>query len=295
MRPIYPQTGYTEANVVALLKSRQLIFADCYTITPRYGAVLRLTTRGVTTRVKLFDGSGPVNFESPSNLQISGLKLNIGIGTEVDEQDMQLSYDQTTVAWGIPLPKALRLGRLDGAVIRRDRYFAQSSDSPWMGGTPLFQGKVSSIDSIGRSGATIKIKSDLTLFNTRIPKDLFQPNCVHTLYDPGCTLDKEDFKVSGTTGAGSTAQVINWAGALPKFSLGMIYIDTPEGVTLVRTIRKATSTQLFLSYPIEFVPPNGTAFDAYEGCDRTYARCGVFSNEEHYKGFPFIPVAETAL
>lgn len=296
MRPITPQPGYSVADTTAILSSRQFAFADCYTISPRYGDPIRITTAGLKVSVVPLGGSTAVDFLSPANLQISGLRLKVGVGTEVDEQDMQINYDQTAQAWGVPWGKALRLGRLDGATISRDRFFCKSWRSPWVGGIPLFRGRVSSIDSISRAGANVKVKSDLVLLNTNMPRDLYQPGCVHTLYDPGCGLNKESFKQTGTVGAGSTSQIINWSGSSTSLSLGMIYIDTPEGgVTLVRTIRQASSTQLTLAYPLDFVPATGVSFEAYPGCSRTYERCGELANQSHFKGFPFLPVAETAI
>ena len=295
MRPVYPQPGFIEADTHLLLASGQFAFADCYTITPRYGDILRVTTAGITVKVVPIDSEEVVSYESPSNLQISGLRLNIGIGTTVDEQEMALQYDQTAEFLGLPFARAIRLGRLDGATISRDRFFAKKFNDPWVGGTPLFRGRMSSVDSLSRAGAIIKVKSELVLLNTNMPRDLYQPNCVHTLYDPGCTLDKDDFKQDGITEAGSTSQAINWSGATADLSLGMIYMDTPEGITLVRTIRYAETGKLHLAYPLDFSPPDGTVFEAYPGCSRTYERCGEFNNQEHFKGFPFLPVAETAI
>lgn len=295
MRPVFAQPGYTENDVKSLLASRQFAFADCYTITPRYGNILRLTTAGTKISVVPLDGDEGVDYLSPSNLQVSGLRLKIGVGTEVDEQDMSIQFDQTATAWGLPWGRAIRLGRLDGATIRRDRFFTKRWREPWVGGTPLFRGRISSIDSITRAGANVKVKSDLVLLNTNMPRDLYQPGCVHTLYDPGCALDKDAYKQLATVEAGSTSQILNWAGATEALSLGMIYMPAPGGVTLVRTIRKATETQLFLAYPLDFSPLPGTAFEAYPGCNRTYQRCGEFNNQEHFKGFPFLPVAETAI
>lgn len=295
MRPVYPQPGFTEADTHLLLASRQFAFADCYTIIPRYGDILRVTTAGVTVRVVPIGGEEVVSYESPSNLQVSGLRLSIGIGTTVDEQEMAFQYDQTAEFLGLPFARAIRLGRLDGATISRDRFFTKKFGDAWVGGTPLFRGRMSSVDSLSRAGAVVKVKSELVLLNTLMPRDLYQPNCVHTLYDPGCTLDKDDFKQEGTTEGGSTSQVIRWGGATPSLSLGMIYIDTPEGITLVRTIRHAEVGKLYLAYPLDFSPVEGTAFEAYPGCSRTYERCGEFNNQEHYKGFPFLPVAETAV
>ena len=296
MRPVYPQSGYTEADVHNLLGSRQFAMADCYTITPRYGSALRLTTAGIDVTVTPIPSGSAVTYSSPSDVRVDGLRLRMSLGTEVDEQDMRIHYNNSALLAGLPFSMALRLGRLDGATISRDRFFAYSMNPPsWVGGTPLFRGRLSSVDSISRSYADVKVKSDLVLLNTLAPRDLYQPGCVHSLYDPGCGLNKNDWDVTGTVQSGSTSQVINWSSSAENLTLGMIYIDDPQGTTLVRTIRKATTSQLFLAYPLDFVPSVGLTFSAFQGCNRTYARCGDFSNQSRFKGFPFVPVAETAV
>lgn len=297
MRPVYAQPGYIPADTHLILASGQFAFADCYTIFPRYGDPIYLTTATRSFTVVPVGGVSPVLFQSRPNLQVKGLRLNIGTGSDVDEQDMEVNYDHTATGWGVPFGRALRQGRLDGATISRDRYFRKDWKSPIVGGTPLFRGRISTVDRISRISAVVKVKSELVLLNVRMPVDLYQPGCTHTLYDPGCTLDKEDFKNDATVGASSTAQTLNWSGAAARHALGMIYIDAPLGeVTLVRTIQSVVpGVSIRLAYPLDFVPTPGTAFETYEGCSRTYERCGQFNNRQHFKGFPYIPVAETSL
>lgn len=295
MRTVYPQPGYVEADTHFLLGSGQYAFADCYVITPKYGDVLRITVIGKDIDVVPPGEAVSVKYSSPDDYLVSGLRLSMGTGINVDEQEMTFSYNADALLMGLPFPQAIRAGRLDGAIIARHRFFAKSMRDPWVGGILLFQGKMSSVDRLSRAGAVIKIKSDLVLLNTKLPRDLYQPSCVHTLYDAGCSLDREDFVQSGAVEAGSTSQVINWLGATTELSLGVIYVDSPGGVTLVRTIREATADKLYLAYPLDTIPTAGTTFTVYPGCNRTYERCGEFSNQSHFKGFPFLPVAETAI
>lgn len=296
MRPITPQTGYTEADLTSLLEGKNLVFTDCYTIVPKYGNTIRMTTAGRSVKDVIPTGGGsPVTYLVFPNLKVGGLRLKIGIGTQVDEQELVFDYDQTAEAFQLPFARAVRLGRFDGALVKRERFFSENWGTPWVGCVPLFYGRISTADKFNRTQTIFKVKSELILLNVQTPADLYQPGCVHTLYDPGCTLDKDDFKTTGTVESGSTSQVINWAAADANLTLGMIYITTPEGTTLVRTIRKCDAGQLFLAYPLEWLPTVGTTFDAFEGCNRMRSRCIEFSNEENFKGFPFVPVAETAI
>lgn len=293
MRAITPQPGYTIADVEAVLLSRQFAFADCYTISPRYGSPVRLTTR--MAKVTVIEDSVSVTYDNSGLLQISGLRLKMGIGVEVDEQEMEMAYASGAELWGIPIAKAVRLGRLDGATISRDRYIAAGPSSPWMGSMKMFRGRVSTADRIDRSGATLKVKSDLILLNSKVPQDLYQPGCNHVVYDEGCTLNRESFRVNGVVLAGSTPYILKATAAIPQLALGSLYIDTLEGITLVRTVRAVSGTDIQLAYPLDFDPVPGMAFHAYQGCDRTRPRCVEFGNEAHFKGFPYVPVAETAV
>lgn len=295
MRPITPQPGYTEQDLKDLLASKTFAYADCFTIANKDLEVLRWCT--VQKDVEIanpVDGSpGPVSFTS-KQVQVSGLKLEIGVGIEVDEQTMRMNFPPDLEYRGISYPLAIRYGRFDGGVIRRDRYFCAKLGTPWIGGVPLFVGKTSTAEKIGRSFADLKVKSDLVLLKMPMPRKLMQPQCLHTVFDPGCGLSKAAFEQVGTTESGSTATIIKWSGATAGLKAGTVYIEDAGGVTLVRTIEKVSGSDITLSYPLDFVPPTGTNFKAYPGCIRTYTRCGEFDNQANYQGFPFVPVAETA-
>lgn len=295
MRPITPQPGYTEDDLKALLATKRFAFTDCFTILNKDLEVLRYCTTAKDVEIENpVDGEpGPVIFNSKTVL-VSGLKLEIGVGVEVDEQTMRMDFPQDAEYRGLPFPTAIRYGRFDGGTIRRDRYFCERLGEPWIAGCPLFVGKTSTADKIGRSFAELKVKSDLVLLKMPMPRKLFQPQCLHTLFDPGCGLDKTAFEQTGTTETGSTASVINWAGATAGLVAGTVYVEDAGGVTLVRTIESVSGHAVTLTYPLDFVPPVGTHFKMYPGCVRTFARCGDFSNTANYQGFPFIPVAETA-
>lgn len=295
MRPITPQPGYTEADLHALLATRQFAYTDCFSIINKDLETLRYCTtqKDVTIEAPVEDTPGPVIFSS-NTVKVSGLQLEIGVGVEVDEQTLRMDYASNYEYRGLPFSTALRFGRFDGGTIRRDRYFTDKLGNPWIAGVPLFVGKTSTADKIGRSFAILKVKSDLVLLKMPMPRKLFQPQCLHTLFDPGCGLDKSAYEVSATAGVGSTAELVKWAGATAGFQGGTIYMEDAGGVTLVRTIESVGDGGVHLAYPLEFVPPPGTHFKAYPGCIRTYARCGEFSNQDNYQGFPFIPVAETA-
>lgn len=300
MRTVQPEIGYSEADVQALLATRQFVFADCYTIMAPNGDTIWCTNAQKDMIVIPWGGGVKVQFTS-EGVKVSGIRMNIGIGVDVDEQEVQLDFDDTTVFQGIPLSRALLWGRFDGGSIARDRYFAAewgggNAPTVWMGGTRLFSGNIADLDEVGRSYCKLKVRSDLAKLEINMPKELFQPSCKNAIYDAGCGLDRSLFQVNGIVGAASTQSRINWAGATAVMKLGTVYIETAAGVTLVRTIRDVLpGIALLLSNPLEQVPEVGHDFATFQGCDRSFTRCGVLGNQAKFRGKPFVPTEETAL
>lgn len=296
MRPITPQPGFTDADLKTLLATREFIYVDAYTIFTKDQGVRRYSTaqKNVDIPIPVDGAAGPVSFTS-RDVQVSGIKTEMGVGVEVDEQTLILAFRETLEYLPtLPYARAIRLGRFDGGTIRRDRYFRKDWSSPWVAGVPMFVGKISSVDKLSRSNAQLKVKSDLSLLDTPMPRKLMQATCLHTLFDSGCTLSKLAHQTPGIAEAGSTIDTIFWSGASSTFALGTIEIEDAGGATIVRTIDRVDAGVLYLSSPLEDAPVIGMHFNAYPGCNRTYDRCGEFSNQDNYQGFPFVPTAETA-
>jgi len=301
MRPVTPQPGYASSDVTNLLATRQFVYADCFTITPKVGSPLRYTNAQQSVTVVPL---GYITRETytAGKVLIKGLRSRNSIGVEVDQQQVDLEYPNTleyqaALTWA----KALLVGRLDGAKIRRDRYFASDWGQPWLGGCPMFSGVVSTLSAVGRQSATVDVKSDLVFLDRQAPAYLWEPNCKNTWGDPACGVDQNVWAVTGTIGASPTRSVLPWSGSSTDYNLGKIHIENGDSVTRVRTVARATSSQIFLAYPLDFDPVAGMTFVAYPGCTRTTdatTGCPKYHStdwQSKIKGFPFIPVAETAL
>jgi hypothetical protein len=300
MRVVQPEPGFTEADTHALLASRQFVFVDLFTVAAPNGDQIRCTNSQKDVIVTPWGGGVKQTWTS-REVKVSGIKMNIGIGVDVDEQDVQFDFDDTVEFQGIPISVALLWGRFDGGAVARDRYFAEkwgvgNEKTIWVGGTRMFSGNISELEEVGRSYAKLKVRSDLAKLEIQMPKVLFQPGCKNAVYDTGCQLDRSLFQVNGIVGAGSTQSRINWAGATAAMKLGTVYIITASGVTLIRTIRDVIpGTALLLSNPLEQVPDVGHDFATYQGCNRSYTRCGELGNQARFRGYPFVPTEETAL
>lgn len=299
MKPVHAQPGYTTGDAEALLASRQFVYADCYTIIPMIGDVMRWTAAPINVNAVPLDGttSGPVPFYAHA-ITIEGMKYKTSVGTDVDEQQVKLGYTRDNKLWQgiLTLPQAAQLGRLDGAKVRRDRFFAPAWGAPWVFGMSMFGGRASSLTEVGVLTATLSVKSDMVLFAVQSPRALWIAQCVHSFGDTGCGINPEDFMQNVLVEAGSTASIINWAGITGSFAMGVVILEGSDSVDRTRTILRVTpGVSAKLIYPLDFTPAAGTPIKFYPNCQRIFANClwGV-DKANHFMGFPYIPVSEVA-
>ncbi len=264
-----------------------LNMADLFTITLAGGTVLTYTNFDVPV---VWNGYT----YSASGLLIDGLKYKCSCGVNVDQQKITICARGTDTYGGLAVLQALQQGLFDAAEIQRERAFFTSLASPApltpLGAVILFKGRVSAIDAIGRTGAEVTVSSDLVLLDIDMPRNVFQANCTHVLYDSGCALARAAFTANGAVAAGSTPTQINWSGASSAYQQGAIAFTSGANAGVEATIRAATSSALTLVYPLPDAPAVGDSFTVSQGCDHTMATCqGKFANLVNFRGFPFVP------
>ena len=276
---------------LATLRSQRdapVLMADCFTFTLRNGAVLTYTNADVPV---VMNGATFL----ANSLLVDGLQYKCSAGLDVDKQKITIAARQTDTIGGIPFLQAIRNGVLDGCEIQRDRAFLTAWGTAPLGSVTLFKGRVSTVDSVGRTTAQITVASDLVLLDIDMPRNLYQPTCNHVLFDSGCSLVKNAWGSAGTVGSGATAIVIPWVSSLAAYAQGTIAFTSGADIGVTANIKSATASALTLSYPLPNVPAAGDGFTAYKGCDHTLATCQAkFNNAANFRGFPFVPVPETA-
>ncbi|MGD0565430.1 MAG: DUF2163 domain-containing protein [Roseiarcus sp.] len=266
-----------------------IAFADCFTFTLATGTILTYTNidQPVIYNGFTFLADGPL---------VQGLKYKASVGLEVDKQQITIAARPTDLVNGSPFLNALRDGAFDGAIVQRDRVFMSALGQTPIGGVTLFHGRVSTIDQVGRTSATITVASDLVVLDYDMPRNLYSPTCLHTLYDSGCGVVRGTYAASGTVGAGSTASLIDFSGALASHAQGSIVFTSGVNANLRATVKSvAAGASLSLMYPLPSPPATGDAFTVYAGCDHTQATCSSrFSNLANFRGFPFVPPPQIA-
>lgn len=281
--------------VIALLATKQYVYADCYSFFLKSGTVLRYTTAQRKVRWQPPDEGAPVTFGT--EVLMTGLQMTSTKGLSVDEQECLATAAPDTIVDGQPFLTAVRLGYFDGATCTRNRAYAPSWGTAIVGGITLFAGRISGCQPAGGTKATMKVKAETVTLDQPMPRNYFQTGCKNTLFDTGCALVKSAFAVEDNALSGSTNQIIHWAAATAgEYDQGTVTMETGANVGVSRTIRQSNGTQLILVFPFEFPVGTGDQFKAYPGCDLTETRCAgpLFNNKINFRGFPFVPPPQVA-
>lgn len=279
-------------NAIRAAPDAVILMADAFAFTLASGSVLGYTNVDVSFA---YNGT----FYAANSVRIDGLKYKAAIGLDIDRQQISIAALSTdAITGGASFLQALRNRAFDGCRIARNRvFFSDVIGGNLVGGVLLFQGRLGTIDEIGRTSAKLTVNSDLVLLDHDMPRNLYQPTCLHTLYDSGCTLVKASFGTSGVVAAGSTFSQINWSGANANFAQGTISFSSGVNAGVTATVGSALAgVALNLINPLQSAPAAGDAFTVYFGCDHTEGTCQAkFNNLVNFRGFPFVPPPQMAL
>lgn len=279
------------APLIELLGSgRSFMMADCYTFTLASGTVLRYTSFDITLSHggTTWSAVGPV---------IERGNTRTVIGLEVDTLDLKTSPRDTDLIGAQSWFQAACSGTLDGAKVTLQRAFLETPPTV-IGLLTMFVGNVGPI-SIDRMTIEKTSNSPLELLNIKLPRNLYQSSCLHTLFDTGCALSPAAFAVAGAVGGAPTrtgftatlGEAVGW------FDLGALQFTSGALSGTRRSVKRWTGGEFVLLNPLPIAPTIGDTFTAWPGCDRLKATCesAKFDNVVNFKGYPFVPVPETAL
>lgn len=294
---------------LAILAAGSAVHADLYQITLTSGANYYFSSFDYPITCTIYPSS-------TANTYLPGLVFTRGSTTQsagLDAQEMDLtiapSPDNTggpAYIAGYPVMVACRLGLLDNAQILYSKLFIQPTGTlpPTVsqGGVAWFSGVAAEIE-LTRGHALVKVSSNLLVLNqTQMPRNLFQATCVHTLYDPGCTLSRATFTTSGQVSGTPTSNSnfnTNLTAANGLYNLGVITFTSGANTGFQATVKlyqnASGNVQTMLPFPANVA--SGNNFTITRGCDKTQATCMSFGsspgNIAHFKATPFVPVPET--
>ena len=168
-----------------------------------------------------------------------------------------------------------------------------------IGGVTMFHGRVSTVDSVGRTQAQITVASDLVILDYDMPHNSvlgdLQP-CALRLAVAASSV--EPIQRMERSARGSTARLINTSVALAGACARLDRVHLRRSTPMCRaTVKSAVAgTSLTLMYPLPSTPSAGDAFTVYLRL-RSYARNMFkpkFNNLSNFRGFPFVPPPQIA-
>ena len=268
--------------------SDEFLMADLFRITLSNGQILRHTNADMPV---VWDGQ---TYEA-HKLIIKRGATRVAVGLDVDSNTLEIAAEPDYRLEGLQWSEAALGGALDGARVVIERIFFSNWATP-VGAVVIFSGRVSDVSG-SRSAVKVDVKSDIELLNVSSPRNIYQAGCMRTLYDGGCKVNREKFTVNGRVTANSTTgtelacnltQVDGW------FNQGVIKFTSGRNAGLSRTVKEHKGGRLSFALRLPFPPQSGDVFKIYPGCDKRQETCGKkFDNIVHFRGFPYIPAADT--
>ncbi|MFV5466157.1 DUF2163 domain-containing protein [Acinetobacter towneri] len=279
-------------QLIAMLNEDQFVMADLYAITTVQGDVYRYTNYDFDLSV------GGYNYSSKGPV-ISREGISLSLGVEVDNLDVTISVTNEQTFEGIRVVQAFHNGQMDGARFKLERIFLTPNHptNTSAGTVLLFEGRLIE-PKFDRNRIDVSVASDLDDLAVQMPRNLYQPSCNNTLFDSACALRRENYLVNTVIESGSTTARILCTLSQPQgwFTQGVIEFLDSGNVGLKRTVRLHESGALLLTLPLLEAPQSGQRIKVYPGCDKRLETCiNRFSNKDHFRGAPYVPVPETAV
>lgn len=164
----------------------------------------------------------------------------------------------------------------------------------------LFQGYVVSDVSMGSYTVKLKVKDILyRLENFQLPRIVYQSQCNNTLFDFGCNLNSDAYKVTGTYESGNRQTVTSSTFASKAdgwFRFGVIAVTSGENVGQSRYVLSHIGSTITTDKPFWYDFSAGDTFNVWAGCDKLGTTCrDKFSNYANFVGFEFVPQQDAVL
>jgi len=279
-------------EMIALLAANQFRMADLYVITLHTGDVFYYTDYDVDL---IYNNQLYLS----NNIQFTRDTIRTIAGIEVDTLSLEAFAEAAHTMLGTPFLQVAQNGGLDAARLHLSRVFMpQNNPTDTSAGTMiLFSGRIN-VDEVDRGSARLSVVSDLELLNIQMPRNVYQAGCLHTLFDAGCGLNKASFAQPASVEFGSDLLTINTTvtGVDDYYTLGTITFTSGANAGVTRTIKSSQFGIIHLSLPLRAMPAVGDGFTLYRGCDKQQSTCtNKFNNLIRFRGFPYIPVPETAI
>jgi uncharacterized phage protein (TIGR02218 family) len=248
-----------------------------------------------------------------NSLRFEGMARKLSVGLDVDEQSVKIWAKSGDTLFGADFLPNAEQGLLDGAIIQRSRIVwtfqtgnaAYDTTLPPIAVWVLSTGYTSQISKGGLSHIELKVKSALHKLEVNMPRNYYQPGCLWTLFDQGCTLVKSTFAIAGSVGATPTNKLIPVAGGvvnpmgadgIATYVQGRLLFTSGVNSGLQVLLDNSDSSNLSMAYLLDELPAIGDTFNYYPGCSKSYNTCSLkFGNQINFRGFDKVPPVMVSL
>jgi len=242
-----------------------------------------------------------------SALRFEGLQRKLSVGVNVDEQNVKIWAAPTDTLFGSAFLAGAEQGLMDGAVLVRYRIIwrfvsgnaaadvQQQPIAVW----PLFTGYVATVEKGGTSHVEVKIQSALNRLNVNMPRNYYQPGCLWSLFDAGCTLNRALYAVGGTLSGTPTGKVLPISGGIAtpvgtdgiaQYAQGRLLFTSGVNNGLLTLIDTNDAVNIYLAYRLDNAPAPGDTITYYPGCSKSFNTCNVkFGNKANFRGYDKVP------
>jgi hypothetical protein len=146
-----------------------------------------------------------------------------------------------------PLHGHRHIDQQDGARLVLERAFSAGPGQPWAGALALFSGRIGTVEG-GRHARCLQVRSDTELLDALVPRHVYQPGCLNTVYDDTCGVQRQAHRSTGTatggTDASRTSFSHNQAVPVDHWTLGDITMTSGANAGIARTVWRNVRSRL---------------------------------------------------
>lgn len=296
----------------AILATRNFSVAQLYTFTLSDGTVLRYTDADIdlTLSGNTYSCGGQTGpfFGADNKTGNNKVRAHWKLGTDVDTLVFDVFPKNGTIE-GIPFLQACVAGFFDNADCVVDRVYMPhgSYGDTSAGKLNIFTGRVGDVDA-SRSMATFTVNGLTVLLRQMLPRNVYQPSCLNTLYDSACTLSRSSFSSAAKVSSGCTVSTILSTGLTSvsnRFTLGSLKFTGGQNSGFQRGVKQYThstgssASTVTLMSPFPFAAASSDPFTIYAGCNKILNDanngCASFNNTPNFRGMPYLPQPVTAI
>ena len=146
----------------------------------------------------------------------------------------------------------------------------------------------------------INVQSLMRLLQINTPRNVYQAQCRHILYDSRCTLSQASYTTSYTVGS-ATQNSVTASAAVPApsgsgtYQFGKLKFTSGANNGVTVTILQQSISTFLLYGLLPYLPSPGDTFTVSAGCDKQTATCSLFGNLVNFGGTPNIPIPEVTV